>query len=92
MKKEMAVNFESVYLAAQEAVRCFETLSAAAAQGSSSSSSEGIISSLPKVFIFTGNMLNVQTFPAFLSLGLGKTAGAFMVECADIAYSKRGYR
>ncbi|PTB75297.1 NAD(P)-binding protein [Trichoderma longibrachiatum ATCC 18648] len=55
-KRDMAVNNTSVFVAAQQAVLGFKELPADA----------------PRVFAFTGNILNVRPLPQFLESGAGK--------------------
>lgn len=46
----------------------------------------------PKVFIYTGNRLNVEPFAPFLSLGTTKSAAAHMIAYADQVYKPMGLR
>ncbi|KAH9909145.1 hypothetical protein F4778DRAFT_715507 [Xylariomycetidae sp. FL2044] len=75
---DLNVNTVSPYVAAQQAVRAWETLP----------------KETKKVFIYTGNFLNTTIIPVpvFLNLGLGKSASAFWVGMADALYKARGYR
>jgi hypothetical protein len=43
-------------------------------------------------FIMTGNILNVDIIPGFLSQGAGKSAGAHMMWAASDAYKPKGYK
>ncbi|OCF39185.1 hypothetical protein I317_07001 [Kwoniella heveanensis CBS 569] len=43
-------------------------------------------------FIVTGNILNVETIPGFISQGVGKSAGAHMMWAAANAYNAKGYK
>ena len=65
----------SAYLSAQAAVRGFEKLPV----------------DLPKSFIYTGNGLNARPLPYLMSLGLGKSAMAHVLETAVIAYKDRNW-
>jgi hypothetical protein len=48
--------------------------------------------SVSKAFLYTGNSLNVSPQAALMTLGVGKTASAHIIELASGAYSKKGYR
>ncbi|TAQ86978.1 hypothetical protein B7494_g4681 [Chlorociboria aeruginascens] len=72
---DFAVNTTSAYLAAQEAVKGFATLPA----------------DWPKSFIYTANGLNVKPMPQLVSLGLGKTAMAHVLETCVLAYKTKGW-
>jgi len=67
-----------VYTAAQEAVKCWETLAKDA----------------KKVFIYTSNKQNTRIGPILLivTLSIGKSASAYLIGAADTQYSKLGYR
>jgi NAD(P)-dependent dehydrogenase (short-subunit alcohol dehydrogenase family) len=71
-------NTVSVYAAAQEAVKGWETLT----------------EDVKKVFIYTGNKQNTGIGPILLTvtLGIGKSASAYLIGAADNQYSKIGYR
>jgi NAD(P)-dependent dehydrogenase (short-subunit alcohol dehydrogenase family) len=71
-------NTVSVYAAAQEAVKGWESLP----------------KNVKKVFIYTGNKQNTGIGPIILTatLGIGKSASAYLVGAADTQYSKLGYR
>jgi hypothetical protein len=70
------VNLISPYVAAQEAIKGFAQLPEDAS----------------KTFIFTGNKLNVKAFPGLISMGLGKSASATLMQNLAAAYEKPGYR
>lgn len=72
------VNTISPYVAAQQAVSGWESLSR----------------ETKKSFIYTGNMLNVSIVPVpmMLDLGMGKAASAFWIGLADMMYSAQGFR
>ena len=72
----LQVNTISTYAAAKCAVEGFDKLP----------------QSTSKSFIYTGNILNVTPAPTFLTLGVGKTASAHVVEAGAIAYASKGYR
>ncbi|KAL2689133.1 hypothetical protein Neosp_003185 [[Neocosmospora] mangrovei] len=48
--------------------------------------------SASRTFIYTGNKANLEPFPPFLSLGVGKAASSHMVSFAAKAYSPQGYK
>jgi len=74
---DLAVNVTSVYAAAQEAVFGFDSLP----------------KETLKSFIYTGNGLNVVTpMPVLLTLGVGKSAAAHLIQASSIAYKDAGYR
>ncbi|ORY13941.1 hypothetical protein BCR34DRAFT_586161 [Clohesyomyces aquaticus] len=75
---DLNINTVSAYVAAQQAVVGWETLSA----------------NTKKSFIYTGNILNVKMIPIpmMLTLGVGKSASAFWIELADTLYSTKGSR
>lgn len=75
---DFVVNTVSPYIAAQQAVRGWETLP----------------EETKKTFIFTGNITNVQIvpMPMMLNIGIGKSASAFWIGLADATYSARGFR
>jgi hypothetical protein len=71
----MAVNNTSVWVAAQQAVQGFAELPV----------------DTPKLFTFTGNILNVVPLPQFLSSGAGKAASAHLIRTAALEYEGTGY-
>lgn len=75
---DLNVNVVSPFIAAQEAVKHWETLPTEA----------------KKVFIYTGNICNVAVLPVPLLLngGMGKAATAYWIGVADGAYAAKGYR
>ncbi|OKL58558.1 hypothetical protein UA08_06065 [Talaromyces atroroseus] len=75
---DLNVNVVSPYIAAQEAIKHWETLP-----------TEG-----KKLFIYTGNICNVAILPVPLLLngGMGKAAAAYWLGVADGAYTAKGYR
>ncbi|UPK91524.1 hypothetical protein LCI18_002459 [Fusarium solani-melongenae] len=48
--------------------------------------------SASRTFIYTGNKANLEPFPPFLSLGVGKAASSHMISFATKAYSSQGYK
>ena len=75
---DLNINTGSVYVAAQEAIQGWQTLATDA----------------KKVFIYTGNKHNTAISPLLLTmtLGVGKSASAYLIGTADTVYSKLGYR
>lgn len=75
---DLNVNTISPYVAAQQAVRGWETLP----------------EETKKTFIYTGNILNVSIvpMPMMLTLGIGKSASAYWIGLADTMYSAQGIR
>lgn len=80
LASNLNTNTVSVYAAAQEAVKGWETLPK---EGGSK-----------KVFIYTGNKQNTGIGPILLTvtLGIGKSASSYLIGAADNQYSKLGYR
>lgn len=72
----MAVNINSAFAAAQQAVAGFKQLPESAA----------------RTFIYTGNVLNVTILPKMLSQGIGKSGAAHMIRAASAAYKDKGYK
>ncbi|TAQ89081.1 hypothetical protein B7494_g2607 [Chlorociboria aeruginascens] len=75
---DLNVNTISPYVAAQQAIRGWESLP----------------KETKKTFIYTGNIMNVSIvpMPLMLDLGIGKSASAFWIGLADTVYSSRGFR
>lgn len=72
----MDINTSSAFVAAQQAALAFEQLPASAS----------------KTFIYTGNILNTLTIAPLLTLGVGKSATAHIIQSAASAYADRGYK
>ncbi|WVF71820.1 hypothetical protein IAT40_006628 [Kwoniella sp. CBS 6097] len=75
-KKDLSINITSLYVAAQHAVAGFAQLPPSAS----------------RTFIMTGNILNVEIIPGFISQGTGKSAGAHMMWAAADAYKSKGFK
>ncbi|KAL7815040.1 hypothetical protein V8C44DRAFT_356813 [Trichoderma aethiopicum] len=75
-RRDMTVNNTSVFVAAQQAVLGFKELPADA----------------PRVFAFTGNVLNVTPLPQFLESGAGKSASAHMMMAAAAEYKEKRFK
>ncbi|KAJ5249170.1 hypothetical protein N7468_000621 [Penicillium chermesinum] len=75
---DLNINTVSAHVAAQEAVKAWETLPG----------------DVKKTFIYTGNLLNksILPMPLFLNLGVGKSASAYLIGTADALYADKGYR
>lgn len=75
---DLNVNTISPYVAAQEAIKGWETLSP----------------EIKKTFIYTGNISNVKILPVpmTMSLSVGKSASSYWIGFADTMYAARGYR
>lgn len=78
LAKDLEVNTLSPFIAAQQALSGWETLPG----------------DTKKVYIYTGNILNIKTLPmaATITLGMGKSASSFWISLADALHSDRGYR
>lgn len=75
---DLCVNTISPYVAAQQCVSAWETMS----------------KETKKTFIFTGNVLNVSILPVpmMVNLGMGKSVSAYWLGVADSLYSAREIR
>lgn len=73
---DLTINTTSLYAAIKESLAGFDALP----------------NTSSKAFMYTGNILNVKPSPALTTLGVGKTASAHIIEVADSAYGKKGYR
>ncbi|KEF53092.1 uncharacterized protein A1O9_11000, partial [Exophiala aquamarina CBS 119918] len=73
---DLAINTTSAYAAAHKAIISFQALPR----------------SIPKTFIYTGNILNEGPVSGFLTLGTGKIAPAHMVELGDQLYRDQNTR
>jgi hypothetical protein len=74
--RDLTINTTTVFVAAQQAIAAFEQLPDTAS----------------KTFIYTGNILNTTTIGPLLSLGVGKSATAHLIESAANAYKDRGFK
>ncbi|KAM0807814.1 putative short-chain dehydrogenase [Seiridium cardinale] len=74
--RDLSVNTTSAFVAGQQAVTGFAQLPDSAS----------------KTFIFTGNILNTTIIAPLLSLGVGKSATAHMIQSAASAYAERGFK
>ncbi|KAH7323456.1 putative short chain type dehydrogenase [Rhexocercosporidium sp. MPI-PUGE-AT-0058] len=72
----LKINTISMYAAAQQAIAGFEKLP----------------KSILKTFLYTGNMLNTTSMPMLISLGIGKSASAHIIQSAALAYSDKDYQ
>ena len=75
--KDFNINTTSLYAAAQQSVSGFEHLPESAS----------------RTFIYTGNALNEgMIIPPVLTLGVGKSASAYILKSAATVYADRGYK
>ncbi|KAL4778428.1 putative short-chain dehydrogenase [Aspergillus varians] len=74
--RDLNVNTISAFVAAQQAAIGFAELPDSAS----------------KTFIYTGNILNTAIIPPLLSLGVGKSATAHVIQSAAAAYDDRGFK
>ncbi|KFY33733.1 hypothetical protein V494_07367 [Pseudogymnoascus sp. VKM F-4513 (FW-928)] len=74
--RDLTVNTNSAYAAAQQAVLAFKELPESAS----------------KTFIFTGNITNTVTIAQLLDLGVGKSATAHIIHSASQAYADQGFK
>jgi hypothetical protein len=74
--RDLNINTVSAYAAAIEAKTAFDSLPQSAA----------------RTFIYTGNILNVSPMAQFVTLGVGKTASAHVLQIASEAYKEKGYK
>ncbi|KAL8828991.1 MAG: hypothetical protein Q9191_002271 [Dirinaria sp. TL-2023a] len=74
--RDMNINTNSAFIAAQQAALAFEQLPDSAS----------------KTFIYTGNILNTTTMAPLMDLGVGKSATAHIIQSAAAAYSDRGFK
>jgi hypothetical protein len=73
---DLNINTVSLYATVKEALAGFDKLP----------------SSESKTFLYTGNILNVSPSPMFTTLGVGKTASAYIIEVASGSYGRKGYK
>jgi hypothetical protein len=77
LENDIRVNIMSLYAAASEAVKGFESLP----------------QDLSKTFIFVGNKQSHGfIYPPLVSLGMGKAAAAYMIGSCAVEYSKKGFK
>ncbi|KAI8633255.1 NAD(P)-binding protein [Xylariaceae sp. FL1651] len=76
-QQRMNINTTSPVVAAHEAVKGFEALDA-----------KGKLGPEGATFIFTGNAANEKPFPGFMTLGIGKTASAHMIQSLALFATK----
>lgn len=74
--RDLNVNTNSAFVAAQQAVLAFKELPDSAS----------------RTFIYTGNILNTTTIAPFLDLGVGKSATAHIIQSASQAYADEGFK
>lgn len=78
---DLGVNTVSAYVAAQEAVKGWEEM------GNGEGKGKG-------VFIYTGNICNVEIvpWPMMMTAGAGKAATAYWIGSVDGLMKEKGYR
>lgn len=76
LSRELNVNALSLWAAAQVAVTGWEKLD----------------QTLPKALIYTGNQLPWYNIPSMVSLGIGKSSSAFIINALASTYGKKGFR
>ncbi|CAH0045680.1 unnamed protein product [Clonostachys solani] len=78
LASDLSTNTISPYVAAQQAIKGWQTLP----------------KEVKKTFIYTGNKSNVSLMPIpiTMTLGVGKSASAYWIGLADTMYSAQGYR
>jgi NAD(P)-dependent dehydrogenase (short-subunit alcohol dehydrogenase family) len=74
--RDYNINTASAFVAAQQAVAGFEQLPTSAS----------------RTFIYTGNIMNTAIIAPLLTLGVGKSATAHIIQNAASAYADRGYK
>lgn len=74
--RDLIINTNSAFLAAQEAVLSFKELPESAS----------------RTFIYTGNITNTTTIAPLLDLGVGKSATAHIIQSASKAYADQGFK
>jgi hypothetical protein len=75
-ENSLKVNTVSTFAAAKCAVEGFDKLP----------------ESTLKSFVYTGNILNSSPMPMLLTLGVGKSASAHIIESGASAYTEKGYQ
>jgi len=76
LMRDMNINTNSAFVAAQQAVLGFKELPDSAS----------------KTFIYTGNALNTTTMAPLMDLGVGKSATAHIIQSAAAAYADKGFK
>lgn len=74
--RDLIINTNSAFAAAQQAVLAFKELPDSAS----------------RTFIYTGNMTNITPVPPLLDLGVGKSATAHIIQSAAQAYADQGFK
>ena len=90
----VAVNTLSAYEAARLAVAAWKEEGTKLGMCWTRSGISGVLANVvagdkAPAFIYTGNMMNTQLYPATHSLGIGKNASAYFLEIAAAAYKGR---
>ncbi|KFY74235.1 hypothetical protein V499_05733 [Pseudogymnoascus sp. VKM F-103] len=74
--RDLTINTNSAFVAAQQAVLAFKELPESAS----------------RTFIYTGNITNTTTIAPLLDLGVGKSATAHIIQSASQAYADQGFK
>lgn len=74
--RDLTINTNSAFVAAQQAVLAFKELPESAS----------------RTFIYTGNITNTITIAPLLDLGVGKSATAHIIQSASEAYADKGFK
>lgn len=74
--RDLSINTTSAFVAAQQAVLSFAELP----------------DSVSETFMYTGNILNTTTIAPLMSLGIGKSGTAHLIQSAAAAYADRGFK
>ncbi|OBT86027.1 hypothetical protein VE02_05532 [Pseudogymnoascus sp. 03VT05] len=74
--RDLTINTNSAFIAAQQAVLAFKELPESAS----------------RTFIYTGNITNTTTIAPLLDLGVGKSATAHIIQSASQAYADQGFK
>lgn len=74
--RDFNVNTTSAFVAAQHAALAFE----------------GLPDSASRTFIYTGNITNITAIAPLLTLGVGKSATAHIIQSASAAYKDQGFK
>lgn len=74
--RDLTVNTTSAFVAAQQAIASFEELP----------------NSASRTFIYTGNLTNISPVAALLTLNVGKSATASIIQVAAESYKDKGFK
>ncbi|KAH8711858.1 putative short-chain dehydrogenases/reductase [Phaeosphaeriaceae sp. PMI808] len=77
-ESDLNINTTSAFVAIKETLKSF--------------ASSSLTAQASKTFIYTGNAMNFASFDGLLTLGLGKSASAHMIQSAAAAFAEKGYK